>query len=85
MVSESICASLQSAIEDSVPYAEYQGVAPDAIENFSERILAVVRERQRLRTTGAGAEELERNRLEIVELQRRLSEALIARFAPSLA
>jgi hypothetical protein len=86
MVSESIYASLQSAIEDSSPHAEYRVVAPDAIiAKLSESIRAVVRERQQLRTAGAGREELERNRLELVELQHRLSEALGARFRPAAA
>jgi hypothetical protein len=60
-------------------------VAPDVTESLSERIRTVVRDRQVLRNAGAGAEELERNRLEIVELQRRLSEALVARFRPAAA
>jgi hypothetical protein len=85
MVSEAICPSLQPAIEDSARHVEYGVVAPDAIEKLSERIRAVVRERQVLRGAGAGAEELERNRLEIVELQRSLSEALVARFRPAAA
>ena len=85
MVSEAICPSLQSAIEDSALHAEYRIVALDATENLSEHIRAVVRERQVLRSAGAGAEELERNRLQIVDLQRRLSEALVARFLPAAA
>jgi hypothetical protein len=72
-------------IEDSAPHAEYRVVAPNAIESLGERIRTVVRERQQLRSAGASAEELERNRLEIVALQRRLSEALIARFLTAAA
>ena len=85
MVSEAIChpSNRRSGIRPRTP--KYRGVAPDAIENLSERIRAVVRERQVLRGGGADAEQLERNRLEIVELQRRLSEALVARFRPAAA
>ena len=60
-------------------------MAPNAVESLGERIRTVVRERQQLRSAGASAEELERNRLEIVTLQRRLSEALIARFLTAAA
>jgi hypothetical protein len=56
---------------------------PDSVESLSERIRMVVRERQELRAAFAGRDELERNRLELVALQRRLSEALIARFSPA--
>jgi regulator of replication initiation timing len=56
---------------------------PDSVESLSERIRVVVRERQELRAAFAGRDELERNRLELVALQRRLSEALIARFSPA--
>jgi hypothetical protein len=54
-----------------------------SVEQLSERIRVAVHERQALRAAFAGREELERNRLEIVELQRRLSDALIARFLPA--
>jgi hypothetical protein len=56
---------------------------PNSVESLSERIRVVVRERQELRAAFAGQAELERNRLELVALQRRLSEALIARFLPA--
>jgi hypothetical protein len=56
---------------------------PDSVESLSDRIRAVVRERQELRAAYAGQAELERNRLELAALQRRLSDALIARFLPA--
>jgi hypothetical protein len=54
-----------------------------SVESLAESIRVVVRERQELRAAFAGPEELERNRLELVALQRRLSEALIARYLPA--
>lgn len=55
----------------------------ESVESLRERIRVAVYERQALRASVAGREDLERNRLEIVELQRRLSDALIARFLPA--
>lgn len=46
---------------------------------------ALVDERQRLRTNSAPAEELERNRLAIVQCQWELSLALIDRYLPAAA
>jgi hypothetical protein len=60
----------------SLPHSE-------SVESLSERIRSAVHERQALRASFAGREELEHNRLEIVALQRRLSDALIARFLPA--
>jgi hypothetical protein len=45
----------------------------------------LVNERQELRRGGAAAEELERNRLAIVECQWELSHALIERYLPPAA
>ena len=45
----------------------------------------LVNERQELRRDGAAAEELERNRLAIVECQWELSRALIERYLPPAA
>jgi hypothetical protein len=57
----------------------------DGVEALAESIRVAVRERQHLRATAADAERLEGNRLEIVRLQRLLSEALIARYLPAAA
>jgi hypothetical protein len=45
----------------------------------------LVNERQQLRSGGAAADELERNRLAIVECQWELSRALIERYLPPAA
>ena len=55
------------------------------VETLTERIAQLVSERQALRASAADREALERNRLEIAELQRRLSEALIVRYLPGAA
>jgi hypothetical protein len=55
----------------------------DDVETLQERIAARVYERQALRAAHADRERLERNRLEIAELQQRLSRALIARHTPA--
>ena len=49
------------------------------VESLAARHAALVSERQDLRSTGAALEQLERNRLAIVECQWQLSQALIAR------
>ena len=45
----------------------------------------LVNERQELRSSGAASEELERNRLAIVDCQWQLSRALIERYLPPAA
>jgi len=60
-------------------------VPHDNIERLGVDIAALVAERQSLRELDAPAEKLERNRLEICGLQRRLAQALIARYAPAQA
>jgi hypothetical protein len=52
-----------------------------SVETLQSRLESLVRERQHLRSAGAGAPELERNREAIVRGQRALSTALIARYA----
>ena len=49
------------------------------VESLSDEIRGVVYERQTLRAVGAGREELERNRTELVRLQQGLVNALIRR------
>ena len=55
----------------------------DDVEALQQRIAALVNERQELRAGHAEHERLEHNRLEIADLQQRLSRALIARHAPA--
>jgi len=53
------------------------------VEFVSELLRQTVAERQTLRELGSGRDELERNRVRIVELQLQLSRVLIARFVPA--
>jgi hypothetical protein len=53
------------------------------VESLSDEIRGVVYERQTLRAVGAGREELERNRSELVRLQQELVNALIRRYLPT--
>jgi hypothetical protein len=55
------------------------------VEALSDEIRGVVYERQTLRAIGAGREELERNRAELVRLQQELVNALIRRHLPAAA
>ncbi len=49
------------------------------VESLSDEIRGLVYERQTMRAVGAGREELERNRVELVRLQQELVNALIRR------
>jgi hypothetical protein len=53
------------------------------VESLTDEIRGVVYERQTLRAVGAGREELERNRAELVRLQQELVNALIRRHLPN--
>ena len=53
------------------------------VESLSDEIRGLVYERQTLRTVGAGADELERNRVELVRIQQELVQALIRRHLPA--
>jgi hypothetical protein len=53
------------------------------VESLSDEIRGVVYERQTLRAVGAGRDELERNRSELVRLQQELVTALIRRHLPA--
>ena len=55
------------------------------VESLSEEIATLVAERQRLRSSTADPEVLERNRRRIAELQWALSHALIQRYLPQAA
>ena len=55
------------------------------VESLSDEIRGVVYERQTLRAVGAGREEMERNRSELVRLQQALVAALIRRHLPAAA
>jgi hypothetical protein len=56
-----------------------------SVESISDEIRGVVFERQTLRSVGAGRDELERNRAELVRLQQELVGALIRRHLPANA
>ena len=53
------------------------------VESLSEEIRGLVYERQTLRSVGASADELERNRVELVRVQQQLVLALIQRYLPA--
>ena len=53
------------------------------VESLSDEIRGVVYERQTLRAVGAGRDELECNRAELVRLQQELVSALIRRHLPA--
>jgi hypothetical protein len=53
------------------------------VESLSDEIRGLVYERQTMRTVGAGAAELERNRVELVRAQQELVHALIRRHLPA--
>jgi hypothetical protein len=53
------------------------------VESLAEEIRGLVYERQTMRAVGAGREELERNRVELVQRQQELVEALIRRYLPA--
>jgi hypothetical protein len=53
-----------------------------SVEALERQIASLVGERQELRAGGGDPDELERNRVEIVRLQRELSQALIKRYLP---
>ena len=55
------------------------------IESLEREIVALVEQRQALRSSGGEAGELERNRCEIVARQQALSAALISVYAPQPA
>ena len=53
------------------------------VESLTEEIRGLVYERQTMRAVGAGAVELERNRVELVQRQQELVDALIRRYLPA--
>ena len=53
------------------------------VESLTDEIRGVVYERQTLRAVGAGREELERNRAELVRRRQELVNALIRRHLPA--
>ena len=53
------------------------------VETLAEDIRGLVYERQTLRAVGADREELERNRVELVQRQQELVDALIRRYLPA--
>ena len=53
------------------------------VEALVEEVRGLVYERQTLRSVGAGPDELERNRLELVCAQQELVQALIRRYLPA--
>jgi hypothetical protein len=59
--------------------------AHDTLDRLNAELGARIAERQSLRADGADRETLERNRVEICGLQRRIAHALIARYLPAPA
>jgi hypothetical protein len=57
----------------------------DSVDTLTERIAALVGERQSLRACAADGADLEENRLRIASMQRRLSAALIRDHLPAAA
>jgi hypothetical protein len=57
----------------------------ETVDTLTARLREVGRRREDLRLAGAGREDLEANRLEIVQLQLELSRALIAAHHPAAA
>ena len=53
------------------------------VESLSDEIRGLIYERQTMRTVGVAAEELERNRVELVRAQQQLVQALIRRHLPA--
>jgi len=53
------------------------------VETLAEEIRGLVYERQTMRAVGADRESLERNRVELVQRQQELVEALIRRYLPA--
>ena len=53
------------------------------VESLTEEIRGLVYERQTLRAVGAGAEQLERNRIDLVQRQQDLVGSLIRRYLPA--
>jgi len=53
------------------------------VESLAEDIRGLVYERQTLRSVGADRDQLERNRLELVQRQQDLVDALIRRYLPA--
>jgi hypothetical protein len=72
------------ALRRLVPSRAYSTRQLDA-EALTQLHTTLVDERQELRRQGAPAEELERNRLAIVQCQWELSQALIERYLPPAA
>ncbi len=54
-----------------------------SVESLSDEIRGLVYERQTMRAVGAPREELERNRVDLVDRQQRLISALIRRHLPA--
>ncbi len=61
------------------------GANHERVETLHERIGKLVHERQALREREAQQHEMEQNRVEIAQLQQKLSQALIAQYRPATA
>ena len=71
-----------SSAIDQRPFYFRRGHVGPCVEELQERIAALVRQRQHLRTSGASRALLERNRLELVRRQWELCHALIEQHLP---
>jgi hypothetical protein len=75
-----------SRLRPIAPARFRRGPVTESVDHLRERISCLCLERQALRTRGAGAVALERNRVQIARAQWQLSYALIERYlAPPAA
>jgi hypothetical protein len=67
----------------SIPSMSAEVIHMRTVESLTEEIRGLVYERQTMRAVGADRETLERNRVELVQRQQELVNALIRRYLPA--